>query len=69
MAAQRGYMDRNLPYNLKGMSGALIQKVDEKDLYLFIPNLKSAKMETWLYKGKGPWGFLARMQDIGPKSY
>jgi len=57
---------RKAPYRLKGLTGALVQKVDEPDFFVFIPNLDSAKMEVWTYKAKGPWRFMAQMKDVQP---
>ena len=57
---------KKVPYRFRGLTGALVQKVDEPDFFVFIPNLDSAKMEVWTYKAKGPWRFLAKMKDIGP---
>jgi hypothetical protein len=57
---------KKVPYLFRGLTGALVQKVDEPDFFVFIPNLDSAKMEAWTYKGKGPWRFLAKMKNIQP---
>lgn len=57
---------RKFGSHVKGMTGTLVQKVDERDFFVFIPNLFSAKMEVWTYKGAGPWLFLARMKDVMP---
>lgn len=57
---------RKFAFHVKGMTGTLVQKVDERDFFVFIPNLFSAKMEVWTYKGAGPWLFLARMKDVTP---
>ena len=57
---------KKVPYLFRGLTGALVQKVDEPDFFVFIPNLDSPKMETWMYKGKGPWRFLAQMKNIQP---
>lgn len=66
-SGQKGtFRVRKAPYRFKGLTGALVQKVDEPDFFVFIPNLDSAKMEGWTYKGKGPWGFLAKMKNVQP---
>lgn len=52
-----------------GVTGTLVQKVSDRDFYLFIPNLRSAKMEVWTYQGKGPWRFLAKMKEVRPGGY
>ena len=60
---------KKAPFQLKGVTGTLVQKVDEPDFFVFIPDIRSAKMEVWTYKGKGPWRFLAKMNDVGPKDF
>jgi hypothetical protein len=57
---------KKAPYQFRGMTGSLVQKVDETDFFVFIPNLRSEKMEVWTYKAKGPWRYLAKMQDVMP---
>jgi hypothetical protein len=66
-SGQKGvFKGKKAPYRFRGITGALVQKVDEPDFFVFIPNLDSAKMEVWTYKAKGPWLFLAKMKDIQP---
>jgi hypothetical protein len=66
-SGQKGtFRVRKVPYRFHGITGALVQKVDETDFFVFIPNLDSAKMEVWTYKAKGPWRFLAVMKNVGP---
>jgi hypothetical protein len=66
-SGQKGtFKVRKFAFHVKGMTGTLVQKVDERDFFVFIPNLFSAKMEVWTYKGAGPWLFLARMKDVMP---
>jgi hypothetical protein len=69
-SGQKGiFRVKTAPFRLHGVTGALVQKVDEKDFFVFIPDLHAAKMEVWTYKGKGPWLFLAKMGDVGPKDF
>jgi hypothetical protein len=69
-SGQRGsFRVKKAPFRLNGVNGTLVQKVDERDFFVFIPDLHSAKMEVWTYKGKGPWRFLAKMSDVGPKDF
>jgi hypothetical protein len=69
-SGQKGsFRVKKAPFHLNGVNGTLVQKVDERDFFVFIPDLHSAKMEVWTYKGKGPWRFLAKMSDIGPKDF
>lgn len=66
-SGQKGtFRVRKAPFHIKGMTGTLVQKVDETDFFVFIPDLYSEKMEVWTYKGKGPWLFLAKMKDVMP---
>jgi len=66
-SGQKGtFRVKKAPYQFRGMTGSLVQKVDEADFFVFIPNLRSEKMEVWTYKAKGPWRFLAKMQDVMP---
>jgi hypothetical protein len=57
------------PFHHNGMTGTLVQKVSDRNFYVFIPNLRSKKMEVWTYQGKGPWRFLAKMNDVRPGEY
>jgi hypothetical protein len=66
-SGQKGTFQVRKAFHFKGITGTLVQKVDEKDFFVFIPNLDSAKMEVWTYKGSGPWRFLAEMKDVGPQ--
>jgi hypothetical protein len=66
-SGQKGtFRIKKAPYLFRGLTGALVQKVDEPDFFVFVPNLDSAKMEVWTYKAKGPWRFLAKMKDVQP---
>jgi hypothetical protein len=40
--------------------------VDEPDFFVFIPDVRSSRMEVWTYKAKGPWRFLAAMDGVSP---
>jgi hypothetical protein len=69
-SGQKGtFRVKKAPFQLKGVAGTLVQKVDEPDFFVFIPNVHSAKMDVWTYKAKGPWRFLAKMNDVGPKDF
>ena len=69
-SGQKGiFRVRKAPYRFHGVTGSLVQKVDETDFFVFIPNLDSVKMEVWTYKAKGPWRFLAKMKNVVPVSY
>jgi hypothetical protein len=69
-SGQKGtFRVRKAPYILKGITGTLVEKVDEPDFFVFIPDLRSKKMEVWTYKGKGPWLFLAGMKDVQPGTF
>ena len=69
-SGQKGsFRVKKAPYLLHGVTGTLVQKVDELDFYVFIPNIRSEKMEVWTYKGRGPWGFLAKMKEVTPGQF
>jgi hypothetical protein len=69
-SGQKGtFRVRKVPYTLKGTTGTLVEKVDEPDFFVFIPDLRSKKMEVWTYKGKGPWLFLAGMKEVQPGTF
>jgi hypothetical protein len=57
---------KTAPFHHNGTTGTLVQKVSDPGFYVFIPNLRSAKMEVWTYQGKGPWRFLAKMKSVQP---
>ena len=66
-SGQTGTFRVRKTFHLKGTTGMLVQKVDEKDFFVFVPNLDSPKMEVWTYKSNGPWKFLAKMDKVGPQ--
>jgi hypothetical protein len=69
-SGQKGtFRVKQAPYRNMGMMGTLVQKVDEPDFFVFIPNLRSEKMEVWIYKAKGPWRFLAKMKEVTPERF
>ena len=68
-SGQKGTFQVRKAYDLEGMTGTLVQKVDERDFFVFIADTGSSKMEVWTYKGKGPWLFLAKMKNIAPEHY
>ena len=68
-SGQKGTFRVKEVFHHQGATGTLVQKVDEGDFFVFIPDIGSAKMEVSTYKGKGPWRFLAQMQKVTPERY
>jgi len=49
---------------VNGQRGLIIQKVEEPNFFVFIPDGDAKKMELWWWRDKGPWNFMGRMNNV-----
>jgi hypothetical protein len=54
------------PGTVNGLSGTIIQKIEEPNFYVFIADSDSQRKELWWWRDKGPWNFMGNTQNVMP---
>ena len=55
---------KKYPFHVNGLTGTLVQKVDETDFFVFISDIHESKMEVWTNKAKDSWLPLAKPSEL-----
>ncbi len=49
---------------VNGFHGAILQKVEEPNFFVFVADAESKRKELWWWRDQGPWKFMGFMENM-----